>query len=368
MTFNEQPTGTTGALSPLIYQAYDALYASAGFYYNFEIFVWSGSTTIPATPVATIERKPDQFGAGRGWIDAHKIVAQYIDIDFLVNGTYQPNIGDGAYYCAVKVQGIYDAGSTTKITSNTQLITAGWNYTIDGLNADYSAKYVYTDKTSVTITLQTSSYYLWYDATQITSISIGGYSITPNTVSTSAEKIQGVDLIQLITAAGASGEDFNLVFTYATGSVTIPVSYDCQNKYGEVDTHFLNKYGVYDSMVFNALSREVVNITKEQYQKPIYRQADLNTAWSYGVQITTPYHTNGVTQLTINTDYLPQAYNEVIEQFMLSNNIIVVDGSDLYSARITDSAFNKKTIANDKLIQYTFTLEYNQPVINKIVR
>ena len=66
MIFNEQPTGTTGALSPLIYQAYDALYPSTGFYYNFEIYVWNGGTTIPATPVATIERKPDQFGDGRG--------------------------------------------------------------------------------------------------------------------------------------------------------------------------------------------------------------------------------------------------------------------------------------------------------------
>jgi len=327
----------------------------------------AGSTTIPATPIATIERKPDQYGGGRAWIDTHKLISQYIDTDYLVNGTYKPNIGEGAYYSAVKVQGIYDAGSTSKITSNTHLFTAGWNYTIDGLNADYSAKYVYTDKTSVTITPQTPSYYLWYDATQITSIAIGAYSITPNTVSTSAEKIQGVDIVQLATAASAT-TDFNLVFNYSGGSVTIPVYYDCQNKYGEVDVHFLNKYGVYDSMVFNALSREVVNITKEQYQKPIYRQADLNTAWSYGVQITTPYHTNGVTQLTINTDYLPEAYNEVIEQFTLSNNILVVDGTDVWSARITDSAFNKKTIANDKLIQYTFTLEYNQPVINKIVR
>jgi hypothetical protein len=368
MTFNEQPTGTTGALSPLIYQAYDANYTQAGFYYQFEIYVWSGTTTLPITPIVTIDRKPDQFGGGRGWIDAHKIAAQYITTDFLVNGTYKPNIGDGAYYVAVKVQGIYDSGSTAQITSNTQLVTGGWNYTIDGLNADYSAKYVYTDKPAVYITANTTEYYLWYDATQITTIGISAYTTTPNTVSTSGTKIQGIDVMQLITAAGTTGEDYPIVFSYSGGSVSIPIEYQCPNKYGEVDIHFLNKYGVYDSFVFNALSRKTINITREQYNQPIYKQADLNTAWSYGVQITTPYHTNGIEQIVVNTDYLPQAYNEVMKQLQFSQNILMVEGSDVYSVRITDTAYTEKTIVNDKLIQYTFTLEYNQPVINKIVR
>jgi len=368
MIFNEEPLGITGASSPIIYQAYDPLYASAGFYYKFDVFVWSGSTTLPLTPIATIERKPDQYGDGRAWVDIHKLVQQYITSEFLVDGTYKPNIGGGAYYCAVKVQGIYDSGTTGQITSNTLLATNGYNYTFDGLNANYSNKVVYTDIPKIIITLQTPSYYIWYNASVVTSIVIGGYSITPNTVSTSDTKIQGVDIIQLIQAAGTSGEDVNLVvYSTAMSPVTIPIEYNCQNKYGEVDVHFLNKYGVYDSLVFNALSREVVNITKEQYEKPIYRQADLNTAWSYGVQITTPYHTNGMTQLTINTDYMAEAFNESIQQFLMSNNILIIDG-DVVSARIIDSAFNKKTIANDKLIQYTFTLEYNQPVINKIVR
>ena len=57
-----------------------------------------------------------------------------------------------------------------------------------------------------------------------------------------------------------------------------------------------------------------------------------------------------------------------MKQLQFSQNILMVEGSDVYSVRITDTAYAEKTIVNDKLIQYTFTLEYNQPVINKIVR
>ena len=75
MEFNQQPSGIVGANSPLIYQFYDAGYASTGFYYKCDIYVWSGTSgAVPATPQATIERVPDTYASGRAMIDAHKIV------------------------------------------------------------------------------------------------------------------------------------------------------------------------------------------------------------------------------------------------------------------------------------------------------
>lgn len=366
--FTSQPTGIMGANSPIIYQAYDTSYANAGFYYKFQIFIWSGSTTIPATPVHTIERKPDQYGGGRAWIDIHKLVKQYLSIDFLVNGTYKPNISNGAMNIAVKSQGIWNTGSSTAVTSNVFLSTAGWEYTMDGFNANYASKYVYTDKPYAELTTETDSYYLFYDATRVTSISVGAYSVTPNAVSTSSTKIQGIDIVQFLAAAGQTGNNVSVSFNYSGGGVAIPVRYVCQNKFGEVDVHFLNRYGTYETMVFNAVSRRVQNITRESYQRAMYRQTDLAANWTYGVPITTNFLTNAVTQLTINTNWVDESYNEIIQQLMVSENILVIDGSDVVSARVIDSAFTEKKRVNEKLIQYTIQLEYNQPLINKIVR
>ena len=134
MNFNVQPSGVVGANSPIIYQFFDALFASANFYYKVEVFVWTGTTTIPASPIATIERVPDTFASGRAFVDIHKIVQQYLTNDFFTASGYKVNVNGGAVNCAVKVQGFYTGGSTSLITSNVVLATNGYTYMSDGFN------------------------------------------------------------------------------------------------------------------------------------------------------------------------------------------------------------------------------------------
>jgi len=368
MNFTEQPSSIVGANSPLIYQAFDSNYAVSGFYYLFNVYVWSGTTTLPATPVATINRLPDQFGGGRGWIDVHKIVTQYIKRDYFLTGTYKPNIGEGAMRVVVTCQGFYSSTSTAKITSNTILATQGYTYTQDGFNVGYGAKYVYTDKTQVTLTSQTPQAYLWYDASVITSITCGSATVTPNAITTSSQLIQGIEIKQLMTAGGVWGTNANITFVKTGDDVVMPVVFDCQNKYGQQDALYLNKYGVYDSYLFNALSRDNYGIEKETYSQPIFKQASLGQDWSYGVGITTSYLVNSKLTMMVNTDWINEADIDALEQVFYSNNILMLDGNIVLAARVVDSAFEKKKVVNENLIQYTIQFEYSQPKINKIVR
>lgn len=373
MTFNEQPQAIAGCNSPLMYQFNDALYTSTQFYYQCDIYVWSGTTTIPVTPNWTINRKPDQYGAGRGWIDIHKLVQQEITEDFLINGTYKPNIGNGARRVAVKVRGAYLVGTTPTFTayatSNVILVTAGYTYTAQGFNVGYPTKYVFTDKAKVTITTETPSAYLWYDATVITSITCGSATVTPNAVGgLSANTIQGIEIKQLMTAGGVWGSNANITFVKAGDDVVIPVSFVCQNKYGQQDVLFLNKYGVYDSFLFNGVFKSQYAVTKEKYEQPIFKQTNMAESWTYGVPITTSYLVNSVETMTVNTDWISQNDVDIVEQIFYSTNLLVLDGAIVLSARIVDSAFEYKTRVNEKLILYTIQMEYNQPKINKMVR
>jgi hypothetical protein len=86
------------------------------------------------------------------------------------------------------------------------------------------------------------------------------------------------------------------------------------------------------------------------------------------VGITTPYLTNSVETMTVNTDWISENDVEVVEQMFYSTNILMLDGSAVLSARVMDTAFERKTRVNEKLILYTIQLEYNQPKINKMVR
>ena len=373
MTFNEQPQAIAGCNSPLIYQFYDALYTSTEFYYQCDIYVWSGTTTLPGSPNWTINRKPDQYGSGRGWIDIHKLVQQEITSEYLDNPTYKPNIGNGAKRVVVKVRGVYLVGSTTTYTSyatsNTILSTAGYTYTAQGFNVGYPTKYVFTDKTQINLTTATPSAYLWYDANTITSITCGSATVTPNAVGGDSSKaIQGIEIKQLMTAGGVWETNANITFVKAGDDVVIPVNFACPNKYGQQDVLFLNKYGVYDSFLFNGVFRKNYNVTKEKYEQPIYKQANLAQAWTYGVPMTTNYLINSVETMTVNTDWISENDVDIVEQMFYSTNILILDGTEVLSAKISDSAFERKTRVNEKLILYTIQLEYSQPKINKIVR
>lgn len=368
LTFTEQPTSITGAISPMIYQAYDSTNATnAGYYYQFKVYVWSGIAALPLSPVATINKKPDQFGGFRAYLDIRHIVKQYIERDILIDGTYKPNIEEGVQYVAVEVLGFWDGGSISATQSNIILATGGYNYTFDGVNAYYQ-KEVFTDRSTIYLTEETASYYLWYDADVVSSIDVGVYSTTPNAITTSDEKIQGVDVVQLLSAAGLSGTDSTIQFTSGVQDTQIDVVYECQNKYGEVLIHYLNKYGVYESMVLNALSRNAYALTNQTYYQPAYQTSNLDNAWSYGVGLTSSYQIGSKQNIVCNTNYLDEEYNEIINQIMVSENILLIDGSNVISVKCTDKAFNEKTNNNDKLIQYTLNFEYSQPHINTIAR
>lgn len=367
VVYNEQPTDRTGALSPLIYQVYDAAnVGNAGFYYEFEVYVWSGTTSFPVTPVATINRKPDAYGSNRGWIDIREIVQQEIARDIIFSGNYQPNINGGVKRVGVKCRGVWDASSGSQVSSNVQLVTAGYNYTYQGLNADYSSKDVYTDRSTIYITEQTEEFYLWFNASTVTSIDVGAYSETINAVTDSNEEIQGIDIVQLMSNASLTGTDSTISF--AGAGVDISLKYICQSRWNEVLIHFLNRYGVYESYVFNALSKKTTQFENETYNQPIYKTSDLTAAWDTGVGVTTSFVEQSKTQMIVNTDYILEEDNDVIEQIIISRNCLTLDNSNLLSLRCTDKALQRKTRVNDKLIQYTLTFEYNQPKINTIAR
>jgi hypothetical protein len=218
------------------------------------------------------------------------------------------------------------------------------------------------------VTSETTNAYLWYDASVITSITCGSATVTPNTVTTSDQVFQGIEIKQLMTAGGVWGTNANITFVKAGDDVIMPVIFDCQNKYGQQDVLFLNRYGVYDSYLFNGVSRMTYAVTNEEYSQPIFKQADLAQSWTYGVQIATPFLKNSTEVMTVNTDWIPEADVAIVEQIFYSTNVLILSGNNVLSTRVIDTAFEYKKRTNEKLIQYTIQLEYNQPKINKIVR
>ena len=80
------------------------------------------------------------------------------------------------------------------------------------------------------------------------------------------------------------------------------------------------------------------------------------------------FRVNATEKIKINTDFVTEEYNAIFEELINSPEIYILDGYQTDAAdsalnqyvkpvRITTSSFTRKTIANDKLIQYSFDIE-----------
>jgi len=372
ITIIQQPASIKGALSSMIYQTEDSANSGKdGFYYEYKIYVWNGASTIPATPIATIQRLPDVYANNRSFIDISKIATQYIQDEWFTIGTANPYISFGSVYCVVKIQGFwYVAGVLTndsQVTSNTILATKGYEYTLEGFNQT-TTKRILSSRTKVYLTEDTTYDYLWYDATKITTITIGATTITPTAVVTSHNYIQSIELRDKLTIAGLWGTNCNIVFNYSGGSETIEVIFQCVNKYGCNTLFYKNRYGVIESLSMNALSRIFMTTTNENYYKGIYAQSNMAEAWSYGVRSKSLYNVQGIYKQLANTNWIDESYVEIIQQILLSTICYTIYNSTIYACQVTDTALEKKTYRNDKLIMYSLNFEFAQPLINSIVR
>ena len=155
----------------------------------------------------------------------------------------------------------------------------------------------------------------------------------------------------------------------------------CPNLKGfeQVRLTWLNQWGTWDYFTFNQKSVKTIATKGTTYQQ-------LGGTWNGEVNDPFGYkggkksfRVNGTEKIKMNTDYVTEEHSEWFEELINSPEIYtlkywesprqvaaVVMGAGLtvksmnqYATpvRLTTTSFTKKTVANDKLIQYTFEVE-----------
>ena len=126
-----------------------------------------------------------------------------------------------------------------------------------------------------------------------------------------------------------------------------------------------NSKGCWDYLNFELKSTDTIDISRNKYAKMLgifnkskYRYSD----WDKGKAIR---QTSAIRKETLNTDYLDAEQASLIKECMLSTDVYIVENVDTQftqSVLVTDSSYIKKTVANDKLIQYSIQIEYSNEV------
>ena len=150
-----------------------------------------------------------------------------------------------------------------------------------------------------------------------------------------------------------------------SGNYTWTIERVCSAKYSPIQMRFINKNGVPQDQYFFLKSVENVNTRSETFKRNIFTYSSSN----YDVKShqTQTFNKTGKKRFTINTDYIAEAYNAVIEDIMLSEYVWIYYDSKWHPVTVTTSALQKKTSLNDKLIQYTLEVEDANDIINNIV-
>ena len=123
---------------------------------------------------------------------------------------------------------------------------------------------------------------------------------------------------------------------------------------------FINKYGVWDRIFIKAKTEESLEVKSETYK---YNNVN-RTNMTYTTDGS--YHklfTNGKTTIKLNTGWISEAMNPVLDELMLSE-YVYYDGKPCI---ITDKNITYKTHKYDKLINYTITIELSFDKINNII-
>jgi hypothetical protein len=178
----------------------------------------------------------------------------------------------------------------------------------------------------------------------------------------------------LVTAGTIQGGYYTIQGLNVSGSditalYRINVLCDDLKNYESIRLTWLNQWGTWDYYTFTKKSVKSISTSKSTYNQ-------LQGTWNEKFYQINGYkggkknfRVNAVEKITINTDFVSETETEWFEELINSTEVYVVNSFDdiddtatitnkyIEPVRLMTSSYTKKTIANDKLIQYTFEVE-----------
>lgn len=139
--------------------------------------------------------------------------------------------------------------------------------------------------------------------------------------------------------------------------VTFNIDRNC-SKYTPVRLHWMNRLGGFDSFNFDLKSEEATGVKRKQYdQQP---HTFTGTAWDYSKASRgrTQYDTQLTKKIKVNTNYLNELESTWMESLFTAPEVYQELGNELIAVSINGKSIKKQTSLNDKLMQYSFDLEY----------
>jgi len=148
------------------------------------------------------------------------------------------------------------------------------------------------------------------------------------------------------------------------------VRIDC-SKYGDGNKiTFVNKFGALQDLWFFLKSVNTTTKKQEQFQRNII---DGNGSYNVNTHTKQDFNTLANTSITLSSGFYPEWTNAWFEQLLLSEQVWLTrldptnpNATQYVPVNVTKNNLVKKTIVNDKLIEYTFDFSMSFDYINNV--
>ena len=163
--------------------------------------------------------------------------------------------------------------------------------------------------------------------------------------------------VQAYTSAGASSQLY-----------TINIICPNERGYEAVRLTWLNQWGTWDYYTFNMKSTRTLTTNRTSYTQlgGTWNESSFKIAGYKGGKKN--FRVNSTEKIKLNTDFVTEAEGVWFEELINSNEVYILNGFSTDTANtitnkyvepvtLTTSSYVKKTIANDKVMQYTIEIE-----------
>jgi hypothetical protein len=143
---------------------------------------------------------------------------------------------------------------------------------------------------------------------------------------------------------------------------------------------WLNQWGAWDYYTFTMKSSKMISTKGSTYQQ-------IEGSWNESAYKINgfkggkkAFRVNATEKITMNTDFVNESESEWFEELINSPEVYILEGFKDETAtpntalntyvtpvRLTTSSYTKKTVANDKIMQYTFEVEKSKTLRTQAV-
>ena len=319
-----------------------------------EVFIYRGHKVDdrPATSNYQLSKSVVQVGQPTISFDVHRLVNDFVKNKYTtigISGAFTSSLLDSVWvYIDSKVR---LAGVEQYQVNQTLLAIDGFGYHTELSNPLISNKIL----SSITnhIVYNSALYPLYF-------ITEGLISITADAtdIPLSFNQDYSNQKIGYINASGYS----SITFEYDTDIVhTFTNKTEC--KYPLINCIFKNKFGVWQTIPFNRLSKKSQDFTNESYNGLISTYG----SYSLNQHEKQTFNVNGKEKVTVNTDFISEEYNALFTELMLSEFIYLEENGQVLPVNLLKNSFEKKTKLINKLIQYSMDFEYSFNILNDVL-